>query len=115
MATATAAITVVDSWDDGKRIHAFGSLDFDTGDYVTGGVPVSFTNLYGGQRVETVEVVSLHGKAGYFYDWDRANKKVIIRQCAGAGSPASQIAQAQLPAAVSSDVIDFHAICKKFQ
>lgn len=158
MATATITTTVRDYWDDGKRVHILATMDFDTGDYAAGGIAPTLTGLFPGQR-STPEVISLNGKAGYVYEWDRANSKVIVRNPAAhthtititggaAGTqaigiatdanaaalskttatdrtgitgiqnntvaPLAEVSVAQLPSAVSSDVIDVYLVCKKF-
>jgi len=161
MAESTVALTVTDMWDDGQRIQVLGTiaLGASPGTYSAGGVALNpATKLAGavpGVGAEQPVAFRIHGgKAGYKYEYDAANKKMIVRQptftvkngtiganmsigltadavtasvVGGTGITAdrtlttnqpvvmSEIPAAAMPAAVSGDVIEFHAIFKKFR
>ena len=91
-----------------------------TGDYVTGGV-----NVFGASRVDgdsqlrvpttkRVQNVTVKGRAGYVYEFDYENEKLLIRQEGAAGSPAPELAAAALPAGVLADKIAVEMTYPKF-
>lgn len=118
------AVTFTDVWTDGRRIHAVGTLAF-SGNYATGGdaidIKAAGINSAGqGWRSSSDPThVQIVGKAGHLYEYDRANKKVLIRRnknpadAGGADIPFPELAAAAYPAAVTGDVVDFYAIGKK--
>lgn len=116
------AFTKTDEWDDGKRIHVLGTLTF-SGNYLNGG-EVPTTGSTNGIRARgsrsAPKWVKIEGKAGFEYDYDRANEKVMVRAQeptnAGAGVIAlSQLAAAAYPAGITGDVVDVYAIFDKYR
>lgn len=115
--------TATDFWSDGKRVHVVGTL-LAAGNYVTNGIaldlPVALSSQVPGISAQPVHV-QVQGIAGYFYEYDKANKKVLIRQqtdpaaAGGANIPFVQLAAAALPAGVTGDTISFYAIFKQLQ
>lgn len=93
-------VTVLEMWNDTKRSHVLGSIAL-TGSYTTGGISLNFvTAALSGTKGQTALPgiskqpirASIDGIAGYKYEYDRTNKKLIIRQSAGftpAGTNAS--------------------------
>ena len=78
-----------------------------SGSYTTGGEALALTTLSGLNRAPAkVEIV---GKAGYKYEWDAANAKMLTRQCAAASNPMAEISAAAYPAGVTGDTITFTA------
>lgn len=113
------AVSFRDIWSDGRRIHAIGSVVF-SGNYAAGGevvdVKAAAANAQGQRWMANSQpdIMMLQGKAGYHYEYDRANRKIIIRQSAGAGAVEAELAAAAYPAGVTGDTIDFYCIGKKF-
>lgn len=89
---AESAVTAVLShkWDDSKRIHVLGALTIGAspGTYTTGGIALNFLTLITDTRQGFVplpgitkqpQYVNVQGIAGYFYQYDYVNKKLLIR------------------------------------
>lgn len=86
-----SSISVVDKWDDGQRVHIIGTAAL-TGNYATGGISFNLRTLLTDPRPGFVALpgiagdpikVDVKGIAGYQYEYDKTNKKLIIRQNAG--------------------------------
>jgi hypothetical protein len=101
MANAVAVPTSSKLWFDGNMVHAVGLIAVSASPavYVTGGISCDpLTAMVDGASIGvplpaiTLEPFwfEIHGKAGYRYEWDYTNKKLIIRQ-AGAVTPAGTI------------------------
>lgn len=93
-----ATVTVLDMWNDSKRSHVLGSIAL-TGNYATGGISLNFvtaalSSIKGQTALPGISKqplrAAIDGIAGYKYEYDRTNKKLIIRQSAGA-TPAGTI------------------------
>ena len=78
-----------------------------SGSYTTGGEALAMTTLSGLTRAPLR--VEIDGKAGFRYEWDSANAKMMVRQCAAAANPMAEIPAAAYPAGVTGDVIQFSA------
>jgi hypothetical protein len=87
MATTLVEIT---KWDDTKRIHVIASLAL-TGSYSTGGIALNLLTAMTDTRPGSVPMIGITGQpiyvtvngiAGYKYEYDATNKKLIIRQVA---------------------------------
>jgi hypothetical protein len=85
---ATAVITT--KWDDTKRVHILASLAL-TGNYSTGGISLDLLTALTDTRPGFVALPGIGGQpilarfegiAGYKYEYDYTNKKLIIRQVA---------------------------------
>lgn len=115
------AVAFTDVWSDGRRIHAIGTLIF-SGNYVNNGDAVDIKGAKGAidhqkwlSRLDPT-YVEINGKAGYFYEYDKVNKKIIVRQgdnTNAAAAPFIQLAAAAYPAGVTGDTVTFYAIGKK--
>ena len=80
-----------------------------SGSYVTGGEALALTTLSGFLRSPIK--VEIEGIAGYKYEWDAANAKMLTRYGGAAVSnPMAQIPAAAYPAGVTGDTITFTAI-----
>lgn len=107
-------LTVAAQHRVGKRLLVNGTLVF-SGNYATGGEAIDFV-ANGVRSIDAKpEFMQIAGKAGYLYEYDKANNKVIIRgqepTSATAGVIAlSQLAAAAYPGAVTADVITFFAV-----
>ena len=102
-------ITQVDRWHDSKRVHYIGTVVF-TGNYATGGEAFNLASTLNIPSPPSQVVVM--GQAGYVYQWDRTNNKIMVRQAAAAGNPLAEIAAAAYPAGVLADVVRLYAIGK---
>lgn len=115
------AATVTKEIDLGQAILQIGTLAF-SGNYVAGGEVPTTSGRSGIRSKMTTKAplsVKIDGKAGFEYEYDRANEKVLVRgqepTSATAGVIAlSQIAVAAYPAGVTGDVVDYTAIFPKF-
>lgn len=112
------AVTVSDKWDDGKRLHAVGTLAF-SGSYATGGDTLSFAGLVPASRAPVL--VQVEGMAGFHYEVNLGsainNSKVLVRGQEPTNATAGVIALTQLaaaayPAGVTGDTVRFYAIFK---
>ena len=117
MADAIATVTVAETWDDGQRLHAVGTIGIAAGDYVTGGLTLSFNGLV--PCTEPPVHVDLYGIAGFEYKFVKgsspANGKIMARVNDAGGTNAA-MAQHTVTAVVSGitgDTIRFHSIHKK--
>ena len=92
MAESVVTGVVTDFWDDGKRLHSIGTLAIGAspGTYSTGGIACNFLTIsltetagLGGPPLPAVvsqpTFVRVDGIAGYKYEYDFTNKKLIIR------------------------------------
>jgi hypothetical protein len=111
------AFTLVDTWDDGKRVHVAGTVAA-SGTYSTSGDTLDLTAI-GSLGVPTTQppiqgTASIDGLAGYHYVFApgaaiNANKVKIFQQASGAGAFA-ELAAGSYPAAISGDWITFYGI-----
>lgn len=111
------AFTLVDSWDDGKRIHVAGKIAA-SGSYATGGDTLDLTAV-GSLGIPTTQppiqgTAWMDGLAGYDYVFTpgaaiNANKVKIFQQASGAGAFA-ELAAGSYPAAITGDTITFYGI-----
>lgn len=111
------AFTLVDFWDDGKRIHVAGTIAA-SGNYTTGGDTLDLTEL-GSLGVPTTQppiqgTAWMDGLAGYDYVFSpgaaiNSNLVKVFEQAGSAGAFA-ELAAAAYPAAISADTITFYGI-----
>jgi hypothetical protein len=76
-----------------------------SGNYATGGDPLDFGPIFQTIGVGTIDYVDIEDKAGYAVDYDYTNKKVMVRQDAGAGNPSAELAAAAYPAALTTGTL----------
>jgi len=116
------AFTLVDSWDDGRRIHVAGTI-VASGNYATGGDALDLSSI-GAAGVPTTKppiqgTAWMDGLAGYDYVFSpgatiNANKVKMFQQASGAGA-FSELAAGAYPTAISGDTITFYGIFPRLQ
>jgi hypothetical protein len=118
----TMAITfsLVDTWDDGKRVHVSGTI-VASGNYTTSGdtLDLSEVPLIASDQPPVQGTAWMDGLAGYDYVFYpgaamNANKVKIFQQGASAG-PFPELAAGAYPTAITADTITFYGIFKKLQ
>ncbi len=112
--------TLVDTWDDGKRIHVCGTVSA-TGNYTTGGDTLDLSQfpIVASTRPPLAGTSWMDGLAGYDYVFSpgtalNANKVKMFQQAASAG-PFAELATGAYPTAIQNDTITFYGIFKKLQ
>lgn len=94
-----AVATLTSKWDDSKILNVVGTIAL-TGNYATGGISLDFEDIVTtkpgvvalpGVSKQPIGPVDIKGIAGYLYEYDLANKKLLIRQSAGF-TPAGTVA-----------------------
>src|SRR5579863_635195 len=112
--------SVVDTWDDGKRIHVSGTV-VPSGNYTTSGdtLDLSQVPLIASDQPPTQGTGWMDGLAGYDYVFYpgatmNANKVKIFQQGSAAGA-FPELAAGAYPTAITSDTITFYGIFKKLQ
>lgn len=116
------AFTLVDFWQDGRRIHVAGTVAA-SGSYTTGGDTLDLSSI-GALGVPATQppiegTAWMDGLAGYDYVFApgsaiNANKVKVFQQASGAGAFA-ELAAGAYPAAITGDTITFYGIFKKLQ
>ncbi len=111
---------VVDTWDDGKRIHLAGTV-LASGSYTTGGdtLDLSQNPIVASSQPPIQGTAWMDGLAGYdyvFYGGSAMNNGFvkIFQQGSGAGA-FQELAAGSYPGAIASDTITFYGIFKKLQ
>ena len=82
-----------------------------SGNYATGGDLLDFTQAALAElqidKNNPPEFLEFNCTTGYFLSWvpgtDASNGKMMARQCAGAGAPASELSAAAYPGALTAD------------
>lgn len=96
-----------------RRVGGMPGLVIETGtivfagNYVAGGEVLSLPKPAGVQRPPTF--VLIQGIAGFKYEYNPANAKVLVRQSAGAAAAMAEIAVAAYPAGVTGDTVTYMA------
>lgn len=118
MADAVATATVTEGpWDDGQRIHAVGTISIAAGDYVAGGLPLSFAGLVPSEQPPVH--VDIYGIAGFEYKFVKgsspANGKIMARvnDAGGTNAAMAQHSAVAVVSGITGDTIRFHSIHKK--
>jgi len=114
------AFTLVDTWDDGNRIHVAGTVAA-SGSYSTSGdtLDLSQSPIVASTQAPVQGTAWMDGLSGYdFVYYPGAaitNGKVkVFQQGSGAG-PFQELAAGAYPGAIGSDTITFYGIFKKLQ
>jgi hypothetical protein len=114
------AFSLVDTWDDGKRIHVSGTVTA-TGSYVTSGdtLDLSQVPVIASTQPPIQGTAWMDGLAGYDYVFYpgatlNANKVKIFAQGTAAG-PFPELAAGTYPSGITGDTITFYGIFKKLQ
>jgi hypothetical protein len=112
--------SLVDTWDDGKRIHVTGTAAA-SGNYSTGGdtLDLSQSPLIASAQSPISGTAWMDGLAGYDYVFMpggamNSGKVKIFQQGAAAGA-FPELAAGAYPAAITSDTVTFYGIFKKLQ
>jgi len=114
------AFTLIDTWDDGKRIHVTGTVAA-SGSYTTGGDTLDLSQypIIASTQPPIQGTGWMDGLAGYDYTFApgaalNANKVKIFAQGTAAGA-FPELAAGAYPAAITGDTITLYAIFKKLQ
>jgi hypothetical protein len=113
--------TLVDSWDDGKRIHVSGTVAA-SGNYSTGGDSPDLSSS--SAAIESTQPpiqgsTCMDGLAGYDYvvipGAALNNNKVKVFQQGASSGAFPELASGAYPAAITGDTITFYGIFRKLQ
>jgi hypothetical protein len=111
--------SMVDTWDDGKRIHVSGTIAA-TGNYVASGdtLDLSEVPVIASAQPPIQGTAWMDGLAGYDYVFNpgaamNSNKVKIFQQGAAGAFP--ELAAGAYPGAITADTITFYGIFKKLQ
>lgn len=124
MAESVVVVSITQKWDDGAAIHVTGALTIgaNPGTYTTSGIAFNPNGVITDARPGFVPlpgitaqpiVINIDGMAGFKYEFDAVNKKLLIRQSVAASSALAEIPAAGMPAGVSGDTIRFYGIWRK--
>jgi len=112
--------TLVDTWDDGKRVHVTGTVAA-SGSYTTGGDTLDLSEfpIIASTQPPIQGTGWMDGLAGYDYVFApgpamNSNKVKIFQQGASAGA-FPEMAAGAYPAGITGDTISFYGIFKKLQ
>lgn len=114
------AFTLVDTWDDGKRIHVAGTIS-PSGSYSTGGDTLDL--LQSSQVSSTKAPIQgtawMDGLSGYDFVFSPGsamnNGKVKVFQQGGSAGAFAELSAGAYPVAITSDTVTFYGIFKKLQ
>ncbi len=109
-----ATFTLVDHWNDGKRLHFQGTVAFTT-NYASGGETLDLSDSL--LPVQGIPLfVWLKGEAGFVYEYTKGTNmsdgKAPVRQEAAAVNPAAELPVAAYPAGVTGDTVELYGIAK---
>jgi hypothetical protein len=114
------AFTLVDTWDDGKRIHVSGTIAVSAS-YTTGGDTLDLSQypILASSQAPIQGTGWMDGLAGYDYVFTpgtalNSNKVKIFAQGAAAGA-FPELGAGSYPGAITADTITFYGIFKKLQ
>lgn len=114
------AFNLVDTWDDGRRIHVAGTVAA-SGNYSTGGdtLDLSQVPIIASTQPPINGTAWMDGLAGYDYVFIpgaamNSNKVKIFAQGTSAGA-FPELAAGAYPSAITSDTITVYGIFKKLQ
>lgn len=112
--------SLVDTWDDGKRIHVSGTITA-SGNYVTSGDTLDLSQfpIIAATQAPIQGTAWTDGLSGYdyvFYPGSAMNngKVKIFQQGASAGA-FPELASGAYPSSIASDTITFYGIFNKMQ
>lgn len=112
--------TLVDTWDDGKRVHVAGTVAA-SGNYSTAGdtLDLSQAPIIASTQAPINGTAWMDGLAGYDYVFYpgasiSTGKVKIFQQGASAGA-FPELAAGAYPSAITGDSITFYGIFKKLQ
>ena len=114
--------TLVDSWDDGKRIHVAGTVAV-SGSYTTGGDTLDLSPIEALGVPTTKPPIAgtawMDGLAGYDYIFApgaaiSSNRMKVFEQASAAGA-FSELAAGSYPSAITGDTVTFYGIFPRLQ
>jgi hypothetical protein len=114
------SFTLVDTWNDGKRIHVAGTIAA-SGNYAAGGdtLDLSQTPIVASTRAPIQGTAWMDGLAGYDYVFTPGsamnNGKVKIFANGASAGAFPELAAGAYPAAITADTITFYGIFPKLQ
>lgn len=110
--------TLVDTWDDGKRVHVSGTVSA-SGSYTTGGDTLDLSQfpLIAATQPPIQGTAWMDGLAGYDYVFApgsamNSGKVKIFEQGTSAGA-FPELAAGAYPGAITTDTVTFYGIFKK--
>jgi len=113
--------SLVDTWDDGQRIHVSGTIAA-TGNYVTGGdtLDLSQVPVIASAQPPILGTAWMDGLAGYDYVFSpgatmSTNKVKMFASGATAGAAFPELAAGAYPGPITGDTVTFYGIFKKLQ
>ena len=113
--------SLVDTWDDGKRIHVSGTVTA-TGNYTTNGdtLDLSQVPVIASAQPPIQGTAWMDGLAGFDYVFSpgatmNANKVKMFACGATAGAAFPELAAGAYPSQITADTITFYGIFKKLQ
>lgn len=112
--------SLVDTWDDGKRIHVSGTIAA-SGSYSTGGdtLDLSQSPVVAAAEPPIQSTAWMDGIVGYDYVFTPGsamnNGKVKMFQQGSSAGAFPELAAGAYPSAITSDTITFYGIFKKLQ
>lgn len=110
--------TLVDTWDDGKRVHVSGTVAA-SGSYTTGGDTLDLSQfpLIAATQPPIQGTAWMDGLAGYDYVFAPGsamnNGKVKIFEQGTSAGAFPELASGAYPAGIATDTITFYGIFKK--
>jgi len=114
------AFTLVDTWDDGNRIHVTGTVAA-SGNYSTGGdtLDLSQSTAIAATQAPIQGTAWMDGLSGYDYVFSPgsalSNGKVKIFQQGSDAGAFPELASGAYPGAIASDTITFYGIFRKLE
>ena len=112
--------SLVDTWDDGKRIHVSGTVAA-SGNYATGGDTLDLSQfpIIASAQAPIQGTAWMDGLAGYDYVFApgaamNSNRVKIFQQGSAAGA-FPELAAGAYPAAIAADTVTFYGIFQKLQ
>ncbi len=114
MPNSAATITVTDFWYDTKRQHVVGLVALSNFNYITNGIPLSWSGQEFVKSATSPIHVDLDGIAGFMYVYDYTNNtiRIFVTSASALGAMTELVNGAPLTTGVSTDTIKYHAIFK---
>jgi hypothetical protein len=112
--------TLIDTWDDGKRMHVTGTVAA-SGSYTSGGDTLDLSQfpIIDATQAPIQGTAWMDGLAGYDYVFTPGsalnNGKVKIFQNGSAAGAFPELAAGAYPGAITGDTVTFYGIFKKLQ
>jgi hypothetical protein len=112
--------TLIDTWDDGQRIHVTG-LAAASGNYSTGGDTLDLSQfpIVASTQAPIQGTAWMDGLSGYDYVFTPGsamnNGKVKMFQQGSSAGAFPELAAGAYPAGITGDTITFYGIFKKMQ